>query len=370
MSGNMPAVLLAAGGTGGHLFPAEALANELMAHGVAVELVTDYRGKIFSSAFPAQAIHQLSSATIKSRKPLDAAQAGAKMAQGMAQALWLLVRRKPKMVVGFGGYPTVPPVLMAQMLRIPTIIHEQNAVLGRANRFLAKRAKVVATGFAQLNNVDEGIADRLVHAGNPVRPAVFAAAANPYPVLSGEGSINLLVVGGSQGARVMTEIVPAAVQRLDAGLRQRLNIVQQAREDDLAWARAAYAAAGVQAEVASFFKDLPQRISNAHLVIGRSGASTVAELATIGRPSVLVPLPGSLDQDQFANARILETLGGTKIYLQAQFTPEALAAELTALFAEPVALAQMANNAQAAASPQAAARLAKLVLDVVNYSSP
>jgi UDP-N-acetylglucosamine--N-acetylmuramyl-(pentapeptide) pyrophosphoryl-undecaprenol N-acetylglucosamine transferase len=253
-------------------------------------------------------------------------------------------------------------VLMAQMLRIPTLVHEQNAVLGRANRFVARRVTAIATGFAQLDKAGPELAAKVVHVGNPVRPAVFQAAGQPYPEFSETGMLHLLVVGGSQGARVMTEIVPAAVQRLESNLRARLHVVQQAREDDLGWARAAYAASGVNAEVSAFFKDLPLRIAQAHLVIGRAGASTVAELAAIGRPSLLVPLPGSLDQDQLANARILEGCGGAKVYLQDHFTPDALAAELTTLFGEPVALAQMANNAQLAASPDAADKLADLIM--------
>ncbi len=362
-------VLLAAGGTGGHLFPAEALGTALMQQGVRVELATDYRAKIYSSAFPEKAIHQLASATFKSRKPLHVLQAGFSLAKGMLQALWLLLRLRPSVVVGFGGYPTVPPVFIAQLLGIPTIVHEQNAVLGRANRFLAKRAKTIGTGFNQLAKATAEEQEKAVFIGNPLRVPVFEAAQHPYQPLAQDGVLNLLVTGGSQGARIMTEVVPAAVQRLDEPLRRRVKVTHQTRQDDVVWARTAYAAAGIDAEVAAFFKDLPQRIALSHLVIGRSGASTVAELAMIGRPSILVPLPGSLDQDQLANATILAALDAATVINQAQFTPDALAERLTAILTDSVGLARQANNARLAATPDAAQRLAALVVNIYSNHS-
>lgn len=357
-------VLLAAGGTGGHLFPAEALAGELVKRGVPVHLATDRRAMHYTGSFPAQSVHRLASGTISGRHPMAVVSAGFRMVQGLAQAFWLLKRLKPAAVVGFGGYPTVPPMLVAQWLGIPTIVHEQNAVLGRANRLLAKKARVVATGFPRLAKTEPEIAAKTQQVGNPVRAVVHEAATLPFiPPVPGR-RIALLVFGGSQGARVMTEVAPAAVQRVDAGLRKRLHVVQQARESDLAWARAAYAAAEVSAEVAPFFKDLPERMAQAHLVIGRAGASTVAELALIGRPSILVPLPGSLDQDQLANAAVLGDLGAATVVAQQNFTPDALAELLSLMLGDGAWLEQAARSARMAAVPDAAVRLADLVLSV------
>ena len=225
------------------------------------------------------------------------------------QAWRLLGRLKPAAVVGFGGYPTVPPVAAASFRRIPTIIHEQNAVMGRANRLLATRATAIALSFAGVLDREPDLAAKGTRTGNPVRPLVLAAAATPYAAPDTAGTLRLVAFGGSQGARIMSDIVPAAIERLEPHIQMRLAIVQQAREEDVARVRELYARAKVAAEVAPFFTDLPARIAAAHLVISRSGASTVAELAAIGRPSVLVPLPHALDQDQAANAAVLEQGG-------------------------------------------------------------
>jgi UDP-N-acetylglucosamine--N-acetylmuramyl-(pentapeptide) pyrophosphoryl-undecaprenol N-acetylglucosamine transferase len=353
-------VLLCAGGTGGHLFPAEALAAALKRRGFEVDLATDLRGAPFARGFPAREVHAISSETVRSRSPLSMVTTGWKLARGGLAAFTMLGRIKPVVVVGFGGYPTVPPVIAATLRRIPTLIHEQNAVMGRANRMLASRVTRIATGFPEVKLIEPEHRPKLVHTGNPVRPAVLAAAATPFPDLGGR--INLLVFGGSQGARVMSDIVPPAIAKLEPELRARLHLVQQARQEDIARVREAYRACGVEAEVAPFFKDLPSRIGAAHFVIARGGASTVAELAVIGRPSILVPLPGSLDQDQAANARALAATGGAKVVMQTDFTPDNLTVDLTMILSDAEGLRRSGEAARRAGSADAAERLADLVV--------
>jgi UDP-N-acetylglucosamine--N-acetylmuramyl-(pentapeptide) pyrophosphoryl-undecaprenol N-acetylglucosamine transferase len=287
------------------------------------------------------------------------------MGLALARAMLLVRRIKPAVVVGFGGYPTVAPVLAASLLRVPTIIHEQNAVMGRANTFLAWRARAIATSFAGVLDRAPTLSPKAKFTGNPVRPAVLAAAAMPYPQILPDSLFRLLVFGGSQGARIMSEVVPAAIARLDQSLRLRLLIAQQARGEDLNLVRDTYARLDMSAEVAPFFPDLPARIAAAHLVVGRSGASTVAELAAIGRPAILVPLPHALDQDQSANAAVLEQAGGAIRLVQAEFTPERLAGEITQLAAAPQRLTAMAAAARSAGAIDAAERLADLVGDSI-----
>jgi UDP-N-acetylglucosamine--N-acetylmuramyl-(pentapeptide) pyrophosphoryl-undecaprenol N-acetylglucosamine transferase len=355
-------ILLCAGGTGGHLFPAEALAVVLQKRGVRVELATDKRTAQFK--FPADANHLVTSATVKGRNPLALARTVAALGFGTGQALALIGRIKPAAVVGFGGYPTIPPLLAAYLRRVPTILHEQNGVMGRANRLLAARVTAIATGFPSLKNLDSRLQAKVTFTGNPVRPQVLEAASIPYAPPAQDGAFNLLVFGGSQGARVMSEIVPAAIERLDAALRARLNIVQQARGEDLEHVRAAYPRLGVAATCDSFFSDLPARMAAAHLVISRSGASTVAELSAIGRPALLVPLPHALDQDQLANASVLQAAGGAITIEQRDFTPDRVAAELTRLAADPGRLSAMAGSSKSCGTLDAAERLADVVMRV------
>jgi UDP-N-acetylglucosamine--N-acetylmuramyl-(pentapeptide) pyrophosphoryl-undecaprenol N-acetylglucosamine transferase len=363
--GSAPLVLLAAGGTGGHLFPAEALAGALARRGFAVELATDKRAEGYGGQFPARRIHIIPSETVRGRGLVSLTRTGAILGVGLLRAFALLGRIRPAVVVGFGGYPTVPPVLAASLRRVPSIVHEQNAVMGRANRLLAARASAIALSFPGVLDTAPALAAKAVHTGNPVRPAVGAAAAMPYPPLAPDGLLRLLVFGGSQGARIMSEIVPAAIARLDQALRLRLLLAQQARREDIAQVREAYARLNFSAEVAQFFPDLPARIAAAHLVVARSGASTVAELAAIGRPAILVPLPHALDQDQSANAAVLERAGGAIRLLQSEFTPDRLAQELTALAAAPQRLVAMAAAARSAGAIDAAERLADLVLATI-----
>lgn len=357
-----PLVLVAAGGTGGHLFPAEALAAALAERGVRVVLATDSRAARYGGYFPADAVHVVPSATVRGRNPLSLARTAGTLAFGLARAYALLGRLKPAAVVGFGGYPTVPPVMAATLRRIATLIHEQNGVMGRANRLLASRVQVIATGFAGVTDHDAALKAKTVCTGNPVRPAVVAAAAIAYDPPSIDGAFRLLIFGGSQGARVMSEIVPSALARLEPHLQMRLRIVQQARPEDAARVRELYAAAGVAADVAPFFADLPARMAQSHLIVSRSGASTVAELAAIGRPAILVPLPHALDQDQNANAMVLEKAGGAIRLPQAEFSSDRLAAEIAALAGDPARLSAMAGAAKSVGVLDAAGRLADLVL--------
>ena len=354
-------ILLAAGGTGGHLFPAEALAAALTARGLPVELVTDTRAARYAGHFPARALHVLPADTVRGRSPVALARTAFTLAAGFVAGLALLRKVRPAVVVGFGGYPTLPPVMAATVLRVPTLIHEANGVMGRANRLLAGRVSAIATGFEGVTDADPALKAKTVRTGNPLRPAAIAAAAIPYAPPVADGPIHFLVFGGSQGARVMSDVVPPALEKLDPSLRARLHVVQQAREEDLPRVRDTYARIGVAAEVAPFFQDLPARMAAAHLVISRSGASTVAELAAIGRPSLLVPLPNALDQDQAANARSLERIGGARVMPQANFTPEALAQTLAGLASDPAALTGMAGAARSAGALDAAERLADLV---------
>jgi len=352
-------ILLAAGGTGGHLFPASALAVALAKRGAEVELATDSRALKFGQDFPARAVHAFPAATTTEAGALAKARASLTLGVGLAAAAIKLRRIQPRAVVGFGGYPTVPPLLAAWLLRIPTVLHEQNAVMGRANRFLSPRVKLIACGFPGLKGVDQAKA-RVT--GNPVRSSVLDAAALPYPEHVGQ-RLNLLVTGGSQGARVMADIVPAALALMNPDERQWIRLTQQARGEDSARVAAACARMSFPVEIAEFFPDLPARIAAAHLVVARAGASTVSELAVIGRASVLVPFPHALDQDQAANAATLASAGGAIVVSQNQFTPDRLAEILRDALAQPAKLKAAAAAAKSVGVPDAAERLADLVLE-------
>lgn len=351
-------ILLAAGGTGGHLFPAEALAHTLTERGYSVHLVTDSRAERYAGKFPAEAIHTVASATIGSKNPVAFGKALLSLWKGFRQAKALIRRLKPVAVVGFGGYPTVPPLLAAAGLGIPTVIHEQNAVMGRANKALASRVKAIAGGF-----LPEGgaFASKTVVTGNPVRPAVIAASSVPYqPSLEGQ-PFRLVVFGGSQGAQYFSAAVPNAISLLDDNLRKRLSVTQQARPEDHDRVTACSGKLGISAEIQPFFTDMAARIAAAHLVICRSGASTVSELAVIGRPSILVPYPYALDHDQAANAAALAATGGAKVIAQSELSPERLSHLLSGAMQDPEKLGKMAEAAKTAGKPDAARLLADLV---------
>jgi UDP-N-acetylglucosamine--N-acetylmuramyl-(pentapeptide) pyrophosphoryl-undecaprenol N-acetylglucosamine transferase len=359
-----PLILLAAGGTGGHLFPAEALGVELIRRGLRVRLATDSRALRYSGLFSKDMIDVVPSATVRGRAPWSLAHTGLMLAAGTAVSLKLVRRLRPAAVVGFGGYPTVPPLLAARLLGTPGIIHEANAVLGRANRFLSGRVSAIATSLPGVLDRDPALAGKTTTVGTPMRPAILAAAAVKFVSPETAEPFRLLVVGGSQGARVMADIVPGAIERLEPALWNRLILTQQVREEDMARVRAIYDRLKIGAELAPFFNDLPARLASNHLVVSRSGAGTVAELGAIGRPSILVPLPGAIDQDQFANAGVLAKANGALRIAQADFTPDRLAAEISALAAEPGRLTAMAAAARSVGRLDAAERLADLVMKV------
>jgi UDP-N-acetylglucosamine--N-acetylmuramyl-(pentapeptide) pyrophosphoryl-undecaprenol N-acetylglucosamine transferase len=353
-------VVIAAGGTGGHFFPAEALAAELVARGQRVVLMTDSRsGGLSSPIFAEREQYVIHGAGIAGRGVWRGAQAIASLAIGVAQARTILARIGAGCVVGFGGYPCVAPVLGARLLtRRPAIVlHEQNAVLGRANRFLAGRADMLALGFEATRCVPARTPAEVT--GNPVRPPITALSGTGY--LEPADRFRLLVLGGSLGARVFSDIVPAALRLLPDGLRRRLRVVQQARTEDLERVREAYAADAVPAELSPFFPDVAARLAAAHLVIARAGASTVAELAVAGRPSILVPLPNAIDDHQSANARALSVAGGAWVVPQPEFTPESLARLLLEVAEDTAGLAAASRAARSQARPDAAVRLADLV---------
>ena len=351
-------ILLAAGGTGGHLFPAEALAHQLKAEGYEVHLVTDSRAERFAGKFPAGAIHIVPSATISSKNPLALAKAFYRLWRGYSSAKALIRKLKPAAVIGFGGYPTLPPLMAATALKVPSLIHEQNAVMGRANKLLASRVNAIAGGFLP---EDQGeFAAKTVATGNPVRPAVLAAMATPYNPSSGDQPFNLVVFGGSQGAQFFSTAIPEAISLLDEGQRRRLRITQQARPEDAEAVKARYQTLGIPAEVSPFFGDMAERIAAAHFLICRSGASTVSEISAIGRPAILVPYPYALDHDQAANAAQLAARGGARVIAQGQLTPESLSALIHGAMNDPERMAAMAASAKASGKPDATTLLARL----------
>ncbi|MCI5074246.1 undecaprenyldiphospho-muramoylpentapeptide beta-N-acetylglucosaminyltransferase [Oricola sp.] len=350
-------ILISAGGTGGHLFPAEALAHELKARGWSVPLATDERATRYADRFPEDRLHVIQSATVSGKNPVTVVRALWSLFKGMRQSSALLNVLKPKAVVGFGGYPTVPPLWSAAGA-FPTVIHEQNAVMGRANKMLARRMTAIAGGFLK---AEGALADRIVETGNPVRPAVIAASQAPYFAPDRTGPLRFVVFGGSQGARFFSDAVPDAIAQLPDDLRGRIEITQQARPEDEERVRARYAELGVTADVSPFFSDLPARVAAAHLVMSRSGASTVSEIAAIGRPAILVPYPYALDHDQAANAAALEAAGGALVRREQDLDAAKVSGLLVELLADPDRLSAMAEAARRAGKPEATALLADLV---------
>ena len=352
--------VLAAGGTGGHMVPAHVLALELQARGAAVHLITDERGLRFPGLFEGvpRTVVDSGSPGRSGWRSLPAV--AIRIARGRSAARALLRELRPAAVIGFGGYPALPGLLAALSLRVPTLIHEQNAVLGRVNRFLAPRVTRIVTSYSRVRRLDDRWAIKTVLTGNPVRADVVAARSAAFDAYA--PVLQLLVTGGSQGASILNSVVPAAVALLSQPLRDRLRVVHQGRDEDAAQVRDTYAAAGVGAEVRAYFTDLPEQIAAAHIIIARAGASTVAELAVAGRPALLVPLPIATDDHQTANAQALAATGGAVVLPQPQFTAEALAAALTAWLGDPTALATAAAGARSVGVPDAAARLADLVI--------
>jgi UDP-N-acetylglucosamine--N-acetylmuramyl-(pentapeptide) pyrophosphoryl-undecaprenol N-acetylglucosamine transferase len=356
----MTTIVLSAGGTGGHLFPAQALAAELARRGRRIVVMTDARGKNYQAAFPGASIEAVPSATFASRSLFARAIAPFEILLGVIVGFGKLRRLNPAAVVGFGGYPSLPVMIAAWLGGYPTAVHEQNAVLGRVNRQMAARVKAVAASLPLSRFVPKN-AGSVVYTGNPVRPEAIALSHALYTSPEAGDPIRLLVFGGSQGAHAFSELVPAAVALLPDAQRACIEIVQQCRPEDIESVRAAYAAAGVKAELAAFFKDMPARMATAHLVIARSGASTISELAMIGRPSILIPYPFATDDHQTANAQVMEKAGAALLVQQRDLTSAKLAQMLSEAFATPAVLQRRAAAAHSLAAPDAAVRLADLV---------
>ena len=325
-----------------------------------VELATDYRAKEYGSDFRAAAIHIVPSATPSGRGILGKAKAAMQLVGGLVRAFFLLRRMKPVAAAGFGGYPTVPPILAARILGVPCVIHEQNAVMGRANKLLARTATRIATSSAVLK-LRESWDAKSVPTGNPVRPSVTDAAATPYQPPLPDGPIRLVVFGGSQGASYFSQVMPAALRRLRPDLVGRMRLVQQCRPEDLEEVSSLYRSLGIEAETASFFANLPSIIAKSHLVICRSGATTVSELAVIGRPAILVPMPGAIDEDQRFNAENLAEAGGAWMYEERSLGPRQLADRMTDLFDNPDTLTAAARAVAAIGVADGAERLADLI---------
>lgn len=354
-------VVLAAGGTGGHLFPAQALAEALVRRGYLIHLMTDERVRDHGRSFPALEIHQVPSATLSLRKPYLLPFRLMKLWKGMRRASAVLGHVRPVALAGFGGYPSFPPVLAATRLGIPTLVHEQNAVMGRANRVLASRVDAVASSFPAIVNLPGGAKAKLRFTGNPVRHIVLEHRSACYDPPDANGPFRVLVFGGSQGARFFAEFMPRVFRALPNAVSRTVKLTQQCRPEDLGAVKAAYAQLGVEADLAPFFDDMPKRVAEAHLVICRSGASTIAELGVIGRPAVLVPLPHSIDNDQLRNAESFAAGGAGWVKRQGDLNPDEFAAFLTHLRYDESGLGNAAEAAKEQGQPDATERLADLV---------
>jgi UDP-N-acetylglucosamine--N-acetylmuramyl-(pentapeptide) pyrophosphoryl-undecaprenol N-acetylglucosamine transferase len=354
-------IMLSAGGTGGHLFPAQALGEELIRRGWEVDLITDTRGNVFGAEFPARKIYKVPAATFQGRSPIEATKTLGTLGNGFQASYRIMGEVPPKAIIGFGGYPTLAPVLAAIGRGIPSAIHEQNSVMGQANRFLAPMVKAIACSFENTAYLEGKLLAKARLTGTPLRKAVHEFANVPYRPPSSQAQVNLLVFGGSQGAKYFSDITPQALQMLPAQMRDRLFVMQQCREEDIDRVFEAYEAAGIAAELATFFEDLPYRISNSHLILARSGATTVAELCALGRPAILVPLPHAKDNDQLENARRLEAKGGAWCLPQTELTAETLATSVQQLFDDPTALVKTATSAHALANYLAVENLAELM---------
>lgn len=351
--------VVAAGGTGGHMFPAEALARELASRGWRVVLATDARGEQYAHAFPAEERLALDAAT--GSGPIGLLKAGLAILKGVGQAQSAFARIGADVVVGFGGYPSAPALVAAVATRRPTLIHEQNAVLGRTNRMLAPAVGTVASAFPTLGRAPAKVKARAKLVGNPVRPDIRALFDRAYVAPEGDGPIHVLVTGGSQGARILSETAPRALAALPEAIRKRLKVQQQSRPETLESARQIYLEAGIAAEVAPFFRDMADRLSRAHLVIGRAGASTCSELAVAALPSVLIPLKIAMDDHQTLNARALSDAGAARVIAEDDLTVDSLTAALNEVLSDPTKLTAMSAAARSVAIPDAAARLADLV---------
>jgi UDP-N-acetylglucosamine--N-acetylmuramyl-(pentapeptide) pyrophosphoryl-undecaprenol N-acetylglucosamine transferase len=352
--------VLAAGGTGGHMVPAAALAAELTRRGHHVALVSDARGVRFPGLFDGIQTHVLPAGRFAGG-PLGYAKALREMWRGRAMARQLYRDHRPAAVIGFGGYPAMPALLAAFATGIPTAVHEQNAVLGRVNRLVARRVDAIATSYDRTERLPERLMGKTHLVGNPVREAVLALRSRPYPLLEEDGIFRILVTGGSQGASILSKVVPAGLAMLPPAFRRRLQVTHQARIEDIDAARALYAEHQIAADLATYLPDMPEQLAWAHLVIGRAGASTIAELTAAGRPAILVPLATATDDHQTANAREMTEAGGARTIPQSRFTAVELAKQMQKLGLDPVALENAAGRARGIGRPDAVSDLADLV---------
>ncbi len=355
--------LLAAGGTGGHLFPASALAGALKAHGYQPILATDKRGMAYLSEMEEMPVYQVPAATVYAGGARGLPWRVLTLVHALIVSTYLIIRFRPDIIIGFGGYPSFGPVMAGLLLRVPVLVHEQNAVLGRANRLAAVRGASLATSFSQTNNVPQGVTARMRKTGSPLRPAVLEAAQSDYRYPAKSQPFDLLVFGGSQGTHIFAQIVPKAIAQLSDDQKSRLRIVHQARKADIKDVLHSYGKMGVYyVEIRDYFVDLPYRMRCAQLVICRGGASTVSELTALGVPSIIVPLPGALDQDQANNARELLGVGGTWLIEQDQFSVEELVSRLAALMPDEKTLRRAAACALSLAEPDATNRLCRYAM--------
>lgn len=361
--------VLAAGGTGGHMIPAHALAAELKGRGHGVLLITDERGSRFPGLFENVPVHILPAGRLGGG-PVGWLKAMGAVVKGRGQAKRLYREHSPDAVVGFGGYPAFPSLLAASSLKIPTVLHEQNAVLGRVNRLLAGEAEAIGTACDQVDRLRPKYADKAVLIGNPVRAEIARLGELPFPPFDEVAPLKILVTGGSQGASILSDVVPKGLGLLDPSLRRRLQVVQQCRPEDIERVRHQYAELQIPAELMTYIEDMPEKLADAHLVIGRAGASTIAELTAAGRPAILVPFAAATDDHQTANAREMVKAGGARAIQEAGFTPEVLARQIEALAMDPLALSNAAGRALSVGHPHAARDLADLVERIANRLSP
>ena len=361
--------VLAAGGTGGHMVPAHALAAELKSRGHGVLLITDDRGARFPGLFKDVPVHILPAGRLGGG-PIGWLKALGSVIKGRAEAKRLYRDHRPDAVAGFGGYPAFPSLLAASSMGIPTVLHEQNAVMGRVNRLLAGEAEAIGTAYDEVERLKGGYADKTVLIGNPVRESVARLGELPFPAFDEYAPLKILITGGSQGATVLSEVVPAGLGLLQPSLRRRLQIVQQCRPDDIEAVRKTYAELGIPAEVLTYIEDMPDKLADAHLFVGRAGASTIAELTAAGRPAILIPYPSATDDHQTANAREMTKAGGARTIQQTNFTPDVLARQIEALAMDPVALNNAAARALSVGRPNAASDLADRVERVGGGLSP
>lgn len=358
-----PLLIIAAGGTGGHMFPAQALAEVMLKRGWRVRLSTDARGARYTGGFPdGVEIVQVSSATFARGGVLAKAMVAPKIAIGVIGATWRMWRDKPSVVVGFGGYPSIPALGAAVLLRLPRMIHEQNGVLGRVNEVFATRVAGVACGTWPTELPEEALS---AHVGNPVRSAIAERAGAAY-IPPGDYPMELLVMGGSQGARILSDVVPPAIAGLPMEMLRNIRVSHQAREEDIERVIAFYAENGIDADVQTFFDDVPRRMSEAQLVITRAGASTVADMSVIGRPSILIPLAAAVRDEQTANGRGLVDAGAAIMVPESALTPESLAEQIITVLSNPDGALQMANAALSVGKPEAAETLAGMVENLAN----